>query len=153
MTLSEKVYACLKEIGEEAKIVLQLVMEGEEGINIKVGKNTLIDSNLYRDIKVDVKDEELFNIIVNDYVQYVERGRPAGITPPPYRVILEWAERKGLPTDNNFIYGAIKSIVKFGIRPRPVMQIWHQEIDSFVDEWIDRLAEVMTSEIDNALTL
>ena len=73
----------LKVIAEEAKGIIMAVLSSDKGINKKVGVNTLIDSNLFNDLNYSVEDFEVVNLLVNDYIDYIESGRKPGTYPPP----------------------------------------------------------------------
>ena len=47
----------VKAIAEEAKYVLQTVLQSQKGVNEKVGVNTLVGSDLYNTIQVMVGED------------------------------------------------------------------------------------------------
>lgn len=134
----------LQAFSEKCKMAVRMIMESDKGINPKVGKNTLKDSNIYNDLEVQNYEVELFNIIINGYIDYIEKGRSKGIFPPPM-AIASWAQRKGLPSDNKSVYAYCMSIYKYGIAPRPIMNPAFEIIDEYFDGWADMMFErIMT---------
>ena len=131
--LEERIYNALRELADEAIKFIRASME-KNGINNKTGTNTLINSNLYNDLAFEVKDEMVL-ILINDYYVYVEGGRSAGAKWPPVNAIADWAARKGLPTNNGFIYLVCRSIVEHGIAPRPFMDEAMEELEKYFDNW------------------
>lgn len=141
----------VKAIAEEAKYVLQTVLESEKGVNDKVGVNTLVGSDLYNTIQVMVgEDVEIISLMVNDYIQYIESGRQPGSFPPP-QVIANWCQRKGIPSDNGTVFLICRSIYENGIKPRPIFDgtggAWEM-IDSYFDDWADMIFNTITEQLD-----
>jgi hypothetical protein len=58
-------------------------------------------------------------LLSEDYLKYVDKGRRAGAKYPPIGPLLRWARVKGLP--QGAAYGAQKNIHKFGIKPTNVI--------------------------------
>ena len=51
-----RVEALMQIIAEESKAIIRYVLESDKGVNPKVGKNTLVDSELYNTIGCDVDE-------------------------------------------------------------------------------------------------
>jgi hypothetical protein len=121
-------------------------MSSNQGINQKVGRNTLVDSKLYNTLSVRATNDGdlIFDIILNDYLRYIESGRRAGAKFPPVEPIVRWCKSKGISTDNSTIFLIRRAISRDGIRPRPIMQYVFEEID---DEWNDSLADEIFDKI------
>jgi hypothetical protein len=148
MAIRDKVQEEIEKIAAEAKRSIQFVMESERGINAKTGTNTLVDSDIYNQIGIDIDNIELINILVNGYIDYIESGRKPG-TWVPIQVLIEWAGKKGLPTSNKFIYSVQRSIFNEGINPRPIMDKVFELWDEYWDkEWADNIFNALTSELD-----
>ena len=161
----------LNGIAEECKMLTKSSMTAH-GVNDKVGTDTLTSSNLYDSIEVNSTEDGLIEIMVNDYIKYVEGGRTPN-KPFPWRlawgtkdnpgVLVKWASDKGLPTDNTTIYFIWKSIIENGIKPRPIFEIpeglWASPnnsddlvfdlTDEYWDDWSEMLFEGLTEELDN----
>ena len=146
-----KILEALKEVAEQAKAVMMAVMSSELGINKKVGVNTLVDGHIFKDINVNVDGFELVEILVNDYIQYIESGRQPGSF-PPVSVIAKWAAEKGITTDNRVVWAICQSIYKEGIPSRPLIDVrggfWEQ-IDRSWDEWSEKIFSILTEDLDN----
>ena len=146
----KKIFDALKTIAEEAKAVMMSVLASDLGVNRKVNRNTLVEGRIFQEVGCKVEDIELVNILVNDYIKYIESGRKAG-TYPPVNVIAEWAARKGITTDNNVVWAICKSIYKEGIAPRPLIDVkggfWEQ-IDQEWKNWSEDIFEAITADLD-----
>lgn len=147
----QKIFEALSQIAEEAKAVMMSVLASELGVNKKVGRNTLVEGHIFQEVGVDVVDMELINILVNDYIQYIESGRKPGSF-PPVSVIAKWAAEKGITTDNRVVWAICQSIYRDGIAPRPLIDanggFWEQ-IDREWDNWSAKIFEALTEQLDN----
>ena len=144
MEISKIVMAFTKDI----MMLVQAVMEGEDLINKKVGRNTIIGSDLYKSLQVKATNDGdlVFDILLNDYIQYIESGRRKGAKMPPVKPIVDWARKHGIPTDNSTIYLIRRAISRDGIAPRPFMYKVFEDIDYAWDNaWSEELFdEIMT---------
>jgi len=131
--------------------IIRAVMSGDAGINNKTGSNTLADSNLINSLEVIATDDGdlVFDVMMNDYIQYIESGRRKGAKLPPPEPIIKWAKRHGIPSDNGTIWAIRKAISRDGIRPRPIFEHVMEELDNKWDnEWSDKLFDQITKIID-----
>ena len=176
MNRKEEVYKnveqIVKGIAEECNMLSKAAITAH-GFNDKVGQDTLTDSNLYDDLNVKYDmDNELITIFVNSYIDYIQGGR-APNKPFPWKlawgtiehpgVLVEWASKKGLPTDNTTIYFVWKSIIEKGIKPRPIFDmpenLWTSPansndlvmdmIDDYWNDWADEIFEAATMSLDD----
>lgn len=139
----------LELIGAQAKRVIQYMMESDRGINDKVDFNTLIDSDIYNEIEVDVDDWGLIKILINDYVDAIEQGTPR-LTWVDEQDLIPWARKRGIPTDNRTMYLISLSIFKYGISPRPFMDDAFTMIDTdYWSEWADNVFNILTENLDD----
>lgn len=124
------------EFSKDIMALVRMVMESNVGINSKVGVNTLINSQIYKTLSVKATNDGdlIFDIILNDYLVYIESGRRKGAKMPPVEPIVRWARSKGIPTDNSTIYLIRRAISRDGIKARPFMAHVMEEIDR---EWVD----------------
>lgn len=147
----QKIFEALSQIAEEAKAAMMAAMASELGVNRKVGRNTLVEGHIFQEVGVDVVDLELVNILVNDYIQYIESGRKPGSF-PPVSVIAKWAAEKGITTDNRVVWAICQSIYRDGIAPRPIIDanggFWEQ-IDHEWNNWSAKIFEAITEQLDN----
>ena len=139
------------EFSKDLMTLVRMVMESNVGINQKVGTNTLVDSNIYKTLSVKATNDGdlIFDIILNDYLVFIESGRRKGAKFPPVEPIVKWARSRGIPTDNSTIYLIRRAISRDGIKPRPFMAHVLEEIDREWDEQLaDELFNKIISEID-----
>ena len=127
------------------------VMSGDTGINTKVNRNTLTDSELFKSVKATAKGDIVIELLLNDYIIYVESGRRAGAKMPPFRVIQNWCERKGLPTDVGTVWAICRAIARDGIAPRPVMATVFNSMDNqqWSGKWLDDVFNEICEVLDN----
>ena len=128
------------------------VMESSRGINEKVGSNTLKGSNIYKTLQVKATNDGdlVFDIILNDYLVYIENGRRAGAKMPPVEPIVNWARSRGIPTDNSTIYLIRRAISRDGIKPRPFMAYVLDEVDKMWGRGLaDKIFDTIMEYTDN----
>lgn len=116
--------------------LVQAVMEGQEFANNKVS------SDIYKNLQVNATNDGdlVFDIILNDYLKFIESGRRKGADMPPVEPIVKWAKKHGIPTDNETIYLIRRAISRDGIAPRPFMDKVFSDIDDVWDKnWADEL--------------
>ena len=128
-----------KIVTEFTKDIMKLVsaaMEGQDLDNNKVG------SDIYKNLQVKATNDGdlVFDIILNDYLTFIESGRRKGADMPPVEAIVEWAKKHGIPTDNSTIFLIRRAISRDGIAPRPFMDKVFDDIDDVWDKnWADEL--------------
>lgn len=136
------------EFSKDLMTLVRMVMESNVGINSKAKppRNTLIDSNIYKTLSVKATNDGdlIFDIILNDYLVFIESGRRKGAKFPPVEPIVKWARSRGIPTDNSTIFLIRRAISRDGIKPRPFMAHVLEEIDR---EWDDSLADELFNKI------
>ena len=134
------------EFSKDLMTLVRMVMESNVGINQKVGRNTLTSSEIYKTLSVKATNDGdlVFDIILNDYLTFIESGRRKGAKFPPVEPIVRWAKSRGIPTDNSTIYLIRRAISRDGIKPRPIMQYVLEEVDK---EWNDGLADKLFEKI------
>lgn len=130
------------EFTKDIMMLVQAVMEGQELVNHKVGRNTIIGSDIYNNLQVKATNDGdlVFDILLNDYLTYIESGRRKGAKFPPVEPIVKWARKRGIPTDNSTIFLIRRAISRDGIAPRPFMDKVFEDIDYAWDKgWADEL--------------
>lgn len=136
-----------KAILTDIKSILIKVMSSDLLINKKAGHNTIYpDSDLFKQLKtVSTNDGDLvFDIMLNDYVKYIESGRRPKRKFPPIEPIVNWCKKHGIPTDNSTVFLIRRAIARDGIQPRPFMyKVFEMTDSAFDDKW----SEVMFDEI------
>lgn len=146
-----------REIAKEVVEAARKIMEGPTGINPKVGKNTLKDSELYRNIQweVNTTDSVVVKTFFNHYLYYLEWDRPPQYGKmPPIDAILKWMKRKRIaPTNKNARSVAFlisRAIWRDGWKGRKVMEKMGEYADGRWEErWADELFNALMTEINN----
>lgn len=139
------------EFSRDIMALVRAVMESSVGINQKVGVNTLVNSDIYNTliVKATNNGDLIFDIILNDYLVFIEKGRRKGAKMPPVKPIEDWAKKHGIPTDNSTIFLIRRAISRDGIRPRPFMATVLEEVDrNWNKQWADEIFNVIMEEID-----
>ena len=144
--------ALVMSISKDIMELVRVVMESNNLINEKVGRNTIApDSDIYKSLQVKATNDGdlVFDILLNDYLTFIESGRRKGAKFPPVEPIVRWARKRGIPTDNSTIYLIRRAISRDGIKPRPFMAFVFEEIDtSWEKGWADEIFNKIIEEID-----
>lgn len=139
------------EFSKDIMLLVQAVMESDAMINNKVGRNTIApDSAIYKTLSVKTTNDGdlVFDILLNDYLTFIESGRRKGAKLPPVEPIVRWARSRGIHTDNSTIYLIRRAISRDGIKPRPFMDKVFADIDDVWDNaWADELFEEIIKEV------
>lgn len=138
------------EFSKDLMTLVRMVMESNVGINSKTGSNTLVNSNIYKTLSVKATNDGdlVFDIILNDYLVYIENGRRKGAKMPPVEPIVAWAKKHGIPTDNSTIFLIRRAISRDGIKARPFMAYVMEEVGREWGNLSDKLFEKIMEEID-----
>ena len=144
ITLLAKVFA------EDVMNITADIMASNIMVNNKVGRNTIApDSNIFKEMYAKASGNIVIELLLNDYVQYIESGRKKGSKFPPIEAIRQWAKNKLGKEDNLTIYKIRSAIVRDGIKPRPFMYKVLNTIDKKWDgEWSSELFQELTKIID-----
>ncbi len=132
----------------QIKRCVQFIMESDKGINDKTGTNTLVDSDIYNQLEISEENGEIITLLINDYIDYIESGTPPGVWVSS-DVIVRWAARKGIPTDNDTIWKILNSIYVYGISARPIMDEALNKIDESIFDYFDSMFETLTADLDD----
>ena len=116
----------------------------------KKGINTIApDSNIFKEMKAKASGNIVIELLLNNYVKYIESGRKKGSKFPPLEPIVQWAKKRGIKTDNSTMFLIRRAIAEDGIRPRPFMYKVLNTIDKKWDgEWSSELFQELTKIID-----
>ena len=153
----------LTDIAERCKELSLAVMASSKGVNPKVGRNTLIGGDLYNSLEVTTDGEGFIDILVNDYIDYIQGGmKPGHWVNETY--LIPWLVKHNIPTDNRTLRAIQFSIYSKGIRPRPIFEIspygeWTEPvdghnglvldlIDGYWESWSDELFGIITEQLD-----
>ena len=132
-----------------SKIVMEFTKDIMDIVRVVMESN--IDSDSYKNLKVIAKNDGdlVFDIILNDYLKFIESGRRKGADMPPVEAIVEWAKKHGIPTDNGTIYLIRRAISRDGIAPRPFMATVMEQIDLNMPNWYDKIFDEITKLIND----
>lgn len=128
-----------KIVMEFTKDIIKLVHAAMDGKDLDNNKTS---SDIYKNLQVNATNDGdlVFDIILNDYLKFIESGRRKGADMPPVEAIVEWAKKHGIPTDNSTIFLIRRAISRDGIAPRPFMDKVFEDIDDVWDKnWADEL--------------
>lgn len=144
ITMLAKVFA------EDVMNITADIMASSVMVNNKVGRNTIApDSNIFKEMYAKASGNIVIELLLNDYVQYIESGRKAGSKFPPLEPIVQWAKKRGIKTDNSTMFLIRRAIAEDGIKPRPFMYKVLNTIDKKWDgEWSSELFNELTKIID-----
>ena len=139
-----------KSFAEDVMNITADIMASSMLVNDKVGRNTISpNSDIYKEMYAKASGNIVIQLLLNDYVQYIESGRKAGSKFPPIQPIVNWAKKRDIPTDNSTIFLIRRAIAEDGIRPRPFMYKVLNTIDKKWDgEWSSELFNELTKIID-----
>ena len=114
------------------------IMASDVGINQKVGKNTLVGSNLYRQISTswkDTGDNVVIDTFFNHYIESIESGRmPKTGDRPPVLEIAKWLRRKHIVSSNENIMKVAdtdsNAIWRDGYKAIKILEVLEKYFDS-----------------------
>ena len=137
-----------KIVMEFTKDIMQLVNAVMEGQDLASNKTS---SDIYKNLQVNATNDGdlVFDIILNDYLEFIESGRRKGADMPPVEPIVEWAKKHGIPTDNGTIFLIRRAISRDGIAPRPFMATVMEQIDLDMPNWYDKIFDEITKLIND----
>ncbi|MDR1091325.1 MAG: hypothetical protein LBL79_09640 [Prevotella sp.] len=152
--MNNHVLKVVEEISRDIVALAQFVLDNDSiGVNRKTGRNTLKDSIMIKDADSRISfgsngDNAVIEILFNNYIDYIEKGRSPGKM-PPISALKEWAQSRGISTGNSTLFAIANAIKRDGIEGRPILATLEREIEiSFENEWYDKLFEAMTSELN-----
>ena len=150
----DSITSLAKAFAEDVMNITADIMASNLMLN-KKGINTIApDSNIFKEMYAKASGNIVIQLLLNDYVQYIESGRRKStnakkVAPPPVKAIVQWAKNRNIPTDNLTIYKIRSAIVRDGIKPRPFMYKVLETIDKKWDgEWSSELFNELTKIID-----
>ena len=139
-----------KAFAEDVMNITADIMASSMLVNNKVGRNTIApNSDIFKEMYAKASGNIVIHLLLNDYVYYIESGRDEESKFPPIQPIVQWAKKRGIPTDNSTIFLIRRAIAEDGIRPRPFMYKVFETIDKKWDgEWSSELFNELTKIID-----
>ena len=145
----DNITSLAKAFAEDVMNITADIMASNLMLN-KKGINTIApNSDIFKQMYAKASGNIVIQLLLNDYVQYIESGRKAGSKFPPIQPIVQWAKKRGIPTDNSTIFLIRRAISEDGIKPRPFMYKVLETIDNKWDgEWSSELFNELTKIID-----
>lgn len=133
------------------------IMASDVGINQKVGKNTLVGSNLYKQISTQFKQDDniVINLFFNHYIESIESGRkPKTGDRPPVLEIAKWLRRKHIVSSNENIMKVAdtvsNAIWRDGYKARKILEALDKYVDSgFENKYADMIFDALFKEVDD----
>lgn len=149
--MKQDVNKIIKTLSQTFLNAFRMILSSNVGINAKSGTNTLKDSNLSRTAKTAVGETEndvIAELLVNDYIEFIESGRRKGAKFPPVSPIVQWCRRHGIPTDNSTVFLIRRAISRDGIPARTIMTYVFDIMDTEMDRrFYDAIYDSITKEI------
>ena len=148
----------MKEITEDILKGAREIMSSDIGINQKVGKNTLVGSNLYNQIKWNFQqndDNIVINLFFNHYIESIESGRmPKKGDRPSVFEIAKWLKRKKIVSSNENIMKVADTVSyaiwRDGYKARKILEALDKYVDSNFDEkYADMIFNALFQEVDD----
>lgn len=146
-----------REIAQDIVKAAREVMASDVGINDKVGKNTLADSDLSRQIDWSIQfgDDVVIQTLFNYYIQSIEEGRkPMTDEDMPSEIaIIKWMRRKHIVSSNKNIRSVAflirRAIWRDGYHARPVIKTLTDKTDVLWDKWAEQLFASLIKDIND----
>ena len=134
-------------IAREIMIVWRQLMASDYAVNVK-SNTTLENSRLDTQAKIE-KNDWVFDLYYNDYLQYIEEGRKPKARKVPIRPLIDWMKRNLISDDVRVAYAIRESIYKLGIPARPLLEPFENMLDERFEEKIfDEIFNTIITELD-----
>jgi hypothetical protein len=134
-------------IAREIMIVWRQLMSSDFSVNVK-SNTTLEFSRLDTQAKIE-KNDWVFDLYYNDYLQYIEEGRKPKVRKVPIRPLIDWMKRNLISDDVRVAYAIRESIYKLGIPARPLLEPFENMLDERFEEKIfDEIFNTIITELD-----
>lgn len=150
--MNREINKITKELATSFLTAFRTILKSGVGVNTKVNKNTLQNSKLGKDAHTAVKEDEsdvIAELLVNDYIQFIESGRRKGAKFPPVAPIVKWCRKNGIPTDNSTIFLIRRAISRDGIPARTIMENVYLIMDNEMEQqYYDRIFDSIIVEIN-----
>ena len=158
-----------QELADAIKKEVLRRMESNVGVNPRVGRNTLVDSDLYK--SVDTKaNENTITFLIASHFEYVVKGwkrtgHGEGTFQDYLLAIKDWIRRKNIRwgdyTENEMMWILARKMFSvkdpYIIQPRPFINYDKDGdiskilpfLDKMIDEWFEHLFEMIISYLTN----
>lgn len=150
--MNEATLKIIEAIAEDILTYSHLILEDDSiSTNKKVNKNTLKDSRIKQDLatSTSISGDAEIKTIFRKEINFIEWTRPAEYQKqPPIDELKEWAESRGIDTDNETLWKISYAIWKYGHEGRPIIETLEKEIEeSFDKEQYGKLFNSLIDEI------
>ncbi len=150
--MKQNIDKIIKELSNSFMRAFQACLASNVGINPKANKNTLQNSDMSKTVQSKYQDKDgdaVVELMVNDYIEFIESGRKPNSKFPPVEPILKWCRKNGIPTDNNTVFLIRRAIARDGIMARPIMKYVWNDIDAQMDKlYFDRIFEEIINDLN-----
>lgn len=116
------------------KIIEALMLIAKEIVEVWYKSLTEYNIQSFAEYKTEVKFPDI-EFIYPQYFDYVESGRRPKVRKVPINALIEWAKKRNIPTDNSTLYAIQQSIYNNGISPRPITDLFSDNLEKNWDEW------------------
>lgn len=147
--------AAIDKITDSLYAIATLVLETDSvGLRSKAPiYNSLRDSALKADLyaaPVSTAQDVVIQALFNNYVVYLEWDRPPFYgKQPPISALKDWAEKNGISSDAQTLWGISYAIWRDGHVGRPIFATLDKEVDTlYKTEWADGLFASITDDLD-----
>lgn len=138
-------------IAREIMIVWRQLMSSDFSVNVK-SNTTLEFSRLDTQAKIE-KNDCVFDLFYNDYLQYIEEGRKPKARKVPIRPLIDWMKRNLISDDVRVAYAIRESIYQLGIPARPLLEPFGEMLDKRFEEKIyDEIFNTIITNLDKYFT-
>lgn len=158
----------LQELADRVKKEILRRLHSPIGINRRVGKNTLIGSELEASIDVRQADEDTIVFEIADHYEYVVLGRKAGWKnrPPSGKGIIygitQWVRNKGIRfngcTETETIWMVLEALEVRAIAARPFIESGKLNdedpskilpfLDAYFNAWADEVYKLIIDKLN-----
>ena len=158
----------LQELADAIKAEIIRRMHSGVGVNNRIGRNTLIGSNLEKSVSVTTSSTDTIVFEIADHYEYVVQGRKAGWKnrpPKPPGIIYgitSWVRNKGIRfancTETQTVWYVLEALEVRDIEARPFIesgQLNNEDpskiltfLDEYWDEWADAVFKLITNKLD-----
>jgi len=142
-----------KELEQIFKIYIELFKStllyyARKYVNTKTNTDTLSNSDIIKDMKLNVEDGRL-SISIYNYWTNIEQGSPVG-TIVPHSELIKWVKKKKINNNlsvNTFAKLAARSIKLKGISKRPIFSLAYDSTSKYIDEELNKYVDKITDQI------
>lgn len=139
-------------MADDIRTLMHTLMESNPAGN-RLSIKELRDSSLKNDIIVKASQaggtgEVMIEVFYNSVLEWDRKPRQG--KHPSVADIRQWAQSKGLPTDNSTLNLIRRAIWWNGHAGQPILDMLDKQVETlFEKQWADRLSEAITAEVES----